>query len=1030
MDEARVLKDIVAFKQALSDFDTFERPGQILTDEELAYKQELSESFRSLGRQLLKGERDSFLDEFDKLLSSNLKSTKAPQNLVSWRERSDLFKVYKEDTSGQDDLTSHIQTLLRAAENEEATWGAVDNLVECLVAKNLKPAHTKIWPTLLLFLWLPGKYIFIKPTFFDKICDSLGIQKLGFGIQFSGNQYKRVMHDMAELRERLNELGVRNYIDVQSFLWKVNSLPKDTTEIVNTWVIRVSPDQLAKAESIELTLKWDAGTTRGTFYSECVEERFQHGDVLLFQDETSNNHILGEGRLDSFKLRKESLSLKVSEFVPNEIETSAQSNYQLITPGLVEGFGGNAEQAAARCREYFDKFRSAYLLTWNPEQQSEDDTPVDLRRLGYSVGNSIDWTCRTKQVKPGDPVYIARVGTKQPRGLIAKARVCSESKTRTHWIASKADKVQNCVQIEFEDIRDGDNDAFLPTEKLKQVFPMQDWSPQSSGIRIESEYSEELHRKWLQSAENDFLLRLFAEWQKTERYAEWSTRYARIVGAVKDCREAGVLPNDELVERVWLERSNGIANAGPGSMSREVFETNKDLLRTFTSEVIQSPDSVTLAKIHGEFENLKLEGTIKAIPKLLIYRAFAAANPNAHFTIVSEKGLNTLGENLTKRYGVVFDSKETWLEKNGKLRDFLLNRGISAENPVAFNTFGWYLAEQLVSGVEHEPIQTKLRNLILYGPPGTGKTFAIREQYFPQYTSEAQSSTQEGSIKRYDFVTFHQSYSYEEFVEGVRPSLDSENGNSGEVSYVLKKGIFRLICEKARSDPENRFALFIDEINRGNISKILGELITLIEEDKREGASNELSVVLPYSGDSFSVPGNLDIYGTMNTADRSLAHIDTALRRRFTFKELTPSPDLLNPVTMNGEEIDLCRLLDRMNQRIEALFDREHMIGHAYFLRDKGETMDGSELPEVFRTKIIPLLTEYFFEDWSKVRAVLGDDRHGDRKMQFVTLDDISEGIVSSSSGSRTAHTYRLNEDALNNPEAYRKIYASPKNGD
>ena len=285
-------------------------------------------------------------------------------------------------------------------------------------------------------------------------------------------------------------------------------------------------------------------------------------------------------------------------------------------------------------------------------------------------------------------------------------------------------------------------------------------------------------------------------------------------------------------------------------------------------------------------------------------------------------------------------------------------------------------------------------------------------------------------IKRFEFVTFHQSYSYEEFVEGIRPTLDSETGNSGEVSYELKRGTFRILCEKARSNPENRYALFIDEINRGNISKIFGELITLIEEDKREGASNELSVVLPYSGEDFSVPGNLDIYGTMNTADRSLAHIDTALRRRFTFKELTPSPDLLKPVTMNGEEIDLCRLLDRMNQRIEALFDREHMIGHAYFLRDKGETIDGSELPEVFRTKIIPLLTEYFFDDWSKVRAVLRDDRHGDRKMQFVTQDDISEEIISSNSGSRNAHTYRLNEEALNNPEAYRKIYASPKNGD
>ena len=182
----------------------------------------------------------------------------------------------------------------------------------------------------------------------------------------------------------------------------------------------------------------------------------------------------------------------------------------------------------------------------------------------------------------------------------------------------------------------------------------------------------------------------------------------------------------------------------------------------------------------------------------------------------------------------------------------------------------------------------------------------------------------------------------------------------------------------------NRYAIFIDEINRGNISKIFGELITLIEEDKREGGSNELSVVLPYSKDSFTVPRNLDIYGTMNTADRSLVHIDTALRRRFTFTELMPQPDLLSTVTLNGEEIDLQLVLQSMNKRIETLFDREHTIGHAYFLRNKGETVRGDELPTTFKNKIIPLLTEYFFDDWSKVREVLADDQALNTDSQFV----------------------------------------------
>jgi 5-methylcytosine-specific restriction protein B len=282
-----------------------------------------------------------------------------------------------------------------------------------------------------------------------------------------------------------------------------------------------------------------------------------------------------------------------------------------------------------------------------------------------------------------------------------------------------------------------------------------------------------------------------------------------------------------------------------------------------------------------------------------------------------------------------------------------------------------------------------------------------------------------GPIKRYEFVTFHQSYSYEEFVEGIRPVLNDDGDEQGGVSYVLSQGVFKRLCARARRDAEGRrYALFIDEINRGNISKIFGELITLIEEDKREGASNALSAILPYSKESFYVPANLDIVGTMNTADRSLTHIDTALRRRFEFRELMPEPHLLEPVLLGGIEIDLARVLIAMNKRIEAIFDREHMIGHAYFLRGKGETIAGDELPGIFRHRVIPLLTEYFFDDWAKVRTVLADDQYSDNPdLQFVRASEVQDGLLSGVSGFRRKHVYQLNSAALDNPEAYLKIY-------
>ncbi|EOV3476690.1 AAA family ATPase [Campylobacter jejuni] len=413
-------------------------------------------------------------------------------------------------------------------------------------------------------------------------------------------------------------------------------------------------------------------------------------------------------------------------------------------------------------------------------------------------------------------------------------------------------------------------------------------------------------------------------------------------------------------------------------------------------------------------------------------------------------------------------------------------------------------------------------NQILYGSPGTGKTYHTIDKALEILGKNLESRDDKKAkfdeyVKKGQivFTTFHQSYGYEEFVEGIKPRIDSKE-NSKEVEYEIKDGIFKELCKKAldnykvslltqeefvkSEDLENKIEIFldelvdqqkfiekiqsggfkleeynekyriitddtnanlylnleifktllenkdkiingrsikqilnnkhrrqidsyyfqlvklfkereqdykvdnnpsekpelkpyiiiIDEINRGNVSKIFGELITLIEPSKRIGEKEELKVTLPYSGEKFGVPKNVYIIGTMNTADRSITSLDTALRRRFEFIEMMPD---VSKLSMDCEGINLQELLKAINTRIEYLLDREKTIGHAFFV--SVENLE--DLKKVFQNKIIPLLQEYFYNDYALINAVLNDngmifeDKKDDKYLQKIkNLDSVN----------------------------------------
>jgi len=312
-----------------------------------------------------------------------------------------------------------------------------------------------------------------------------------------------------------------------------------------------------------------------------------------------------------------------------------------------------------------------------------------------------------------------------------------------------------------------------------------------------------------------------------------------------------------------------------------------------------------------------------------------------------------------------------------------------------------------ISGRVQEILERK-RQVILYGPPGTGKTYwalntakqlaAIQNfgDDFENLSDEEKSAItimSDGKPGSVQICTFHPAYGYEDFIEGFRPmNID------GQLVFERRDGVFKRLCKQASKQDKQNFYLIIDEINRGDIPRIFGELITILEKDKRG-----IQVFLPISDESFVVPDNVYIIGTMNTADRSIALLDAALRRRFGFIELMPDPSILGDTIIRG--IPLRPWLEALNQRILQTIGRDArnlQIGHAYFLEKDRPVAEFSHLARIIQDDLLPLLEEYCYEDYEALERILGKgliDRENQRVrhelFETIKYDDLIQALLS-----------------------------------
>jgi len=632
-------------------------------------------------------------------------------------------------------------------------------------------------------------------------------------------------------------------------------------------------------------------------------------------------------------------------------------------------------------QEILNKKELCLLFSWNPKKSGWTVEKYKEAHLKVKNGEKYlirDWKCiRKNEVEKETEVFIVKIGDEEPKGIIGHGYI----KTLP---TKKYDDKKWRVDIEIDKLLDYENEELLKQEKLRDKFPEQKWNPEGSGIEIKETVVPELKEMWsklINREENsktsnggDEKETMKKEFDKNVIFygppgtGKTYTTAKRAVEICKNESEEDLIDYSEIMKKYNELKENNRIEFITFHQSYGYEEFIEGIKPVVSNEDYESEDE---SENKQELKtNIKIENDIKYDVVDGIFKKFC---DNARKAIIETHDNDDVSPEaivwkVTVRNNVIKDCFE-----NSRVR---IDWNFDDAGAVGF-------VEEVKKGdiiITTDGSRTRINGIAVVTDD---KGYTLDKEKRDTTTRNVKWLAK----------------NIDENIKNINKEKMLHRRTVARVPNMKVEDIIKLAKEKEPEElskiviKENKepYVFIIDEINRGNISKIFGELITLIETTKRSGEGKEecISTKLPYSNEEFTVPDNVYIIGTMNTADRSIALMDTALRRRFKFEEMLPNYDLLKDVFVEDEgvKVNIGAMLKVMNERIEYIYDREHTIGHAVFLELK-ENNNIDKLENIFKKSVIPLLQEYFYEDYEKIRLILGDNAK-DEDEQFIFAESI-----------------------------------------